>query len=135
MRRWSPASRSRTLSTGIAAIVVQLGFATIPLRTSSRGIKRRARATPAEFGPLPEISPERRTLAGEMAEAVARAVTQLPAGQREALILAHYEQMPLAEISRVMEIEVTAVKSRLQRARAHLKEALAVYAPGAENRR
>jgi DNA-directed RNA polymerase specialized sigma24 family protein len=46
------------------------------------------------------------------------------------LILAHYEQMPLAEIARVMDLDVGAVKSRLQRARAQLKEILAVYAPG-----
>ena len=43
---------------------------------------------------------------------------QLPEAQREVLILAHYEQMPLAEIARVMELELGAVKSRLQRARA-----------------
>jgi DNA-directed RNA polymerase specialized sigma24 family protein len=53
---------------------------------------------PAEFAPSPESSPE---------------------GQREALILAYYEQMPLAEIARVMDIEVT----------------LAVYAPRAEKNR
>ena len=56
--------------------------------------------------------------------------TQLPEMQREVLILAHYEQMPVAEIGRVLAIEVGAVKSRLQRARAQLKEMLAAYAPG-----
>jgi DNA-directed RNA polymerase specialized sigma24 family protein len=35
----------------------------------------------------------------------------------------------------VMEIEVTAVKSRLQRARANLKEMLAAYSPDKERRR
>ena len=44
------------------------------------------------------------------------------------------EQMPLAEIAQVMEIEVGAVKSRLQRARASMKEVLAAYAPGAGER-
>jgi RNA polymerase sigma-70 factor (ECF subfamily) len=66
-------------------------------------------------------------LRAETSDLVARAVMQLPDTQREVLILAHYEQMPLAEIARVMEIEVTAVKSRLQRARASLKETLAAY--------
>ena len=50
---------------------------------------------------------------------VARAVMELPDTQREVLILAHYEQMPLAEIAQVMDLEVGAVKSRLQRARAN----------------
>jgi RNA polymerase sigma-70 factor (ECF subfamily) len=71
----------------------------------------------------------------ELEAAVARAVTRLPEGQREVLILAHYEELSLAEIARVMEIEVTAVKSRLQRARAQLKETLAVWAAETEKSR
>jgi len=43
--------------------------------------------------------------------------------------------MPLAEIARVTDLEVGAVKSRLQRARAGLKETLAAYAPGMERKR
>ena len=54
--------------------------------------------------------------------------------QREVLILAHYEAMPLAEIARILNIELTAMKSRLQRARANMKETLAAYAPAAEQR-
>lgn len=80
-------------------------------------------------------SPERAVFRNELEAAVARAVMRLPEGQREVLILAHYEELPLAEIARVTEIEVTAVKSRLQRARAQLKETLAAYAAGTERRR
>jgi DNA-directed RNA polymerase specialized sigma24 family protein len=43
--------------------------------------------------------------------------------------------MPLGEIARVMDLELAAVKSRLQRARAGLKETLAAYAPGLERKR
>jgi DNA-directed RNA polymerase specialized sigma24 family protein len=50
------------------------------------------------------------------------------------LILAHYEQMPLVEIAQVMEIELGAVKSRLQRARASMKEVLSAYAPNSGER-
>jgi RNA polymerase sigma-70 factor (ECF subfamily) len=70
----------------------------------------------------------------ELEEAVARAVTGLPEGLREVLILAHYEQMAIAEIAQVMEIEATTVKSRLQRARAELRETLAAYATSQERR-
>jgi RNA polymerase sigma-70 factor, ECF subfamily len=80
-------------------------------------------------------SPESEMLRTEMEDVVARAVTELPETQREVLILAHYEQMPLAEIARVTDLEVGAVKSRLQRARAGLKETLAAYAPGLERKR
>jgi RNA polymerase sigma-70 factor (ECF subfamily) len=77
-----------------------------------------------------ERSPENEALRMEVEEAITAAVMQLPENQRAVLILAHYEQLPLAEIARVMEIEVAAVKSRLQRARASLKEMLAMYTPG-----
>ena len=80
-------------------------------------------------------SPERETLRMEMEDAVRSAVVELPETQRVVLILAHYEQMPLAEIARTMGLELGAVKSRLQRARASLKEALVAYAPGVEQNR
>jgi RNA polymerase sigma-70 factor (ECF subfamily) len=70
-----------------------------------------------------------------MDEAVRRAVLTLPDMQREVLILSHYEQMPLAEIADILEIEVGAVKSRLQRARASLRETLAAFAPDMEQER
>jgi RNA polymerase sigma-70 factor, ECF subfamily len=82
-------------------------------------------------GPFKGHSPEAEAARSELGNAVAKAVRQLPETQREALILAHYEQMSLAEIAEVLDIEVAAVKSRLQRARAALKEMLAVYAPPA----
>ena len=50
-------------------------------------------------------------------------------------LLAHYEQMPLAEIAQVLDIQLGAAKSRLQRARASLKETLAAYAPGIQTGR
>ena len=77
-----------------------------------------------------ERSPENEVLRTELEEVIAGAVMQLPENQRAVLILAHYEQLPLAEIARVMDIEVAAVKSRLQRARASLKEMLGMYTPG-----
>jgi RNA polymerase sigma-70 factor (ECF subfamily) len=77
-------------------------------------------------------TPESEALRGETAEAVADAIAALPETQREVLLLAHYEQLSLAEIAEITELEITAVKSRLQRARAALRETLATYAPGAE---
>jgi RNA polymerase sigma-70 factor (ECF subfamily) len=61
----------------------------------------------------------------ERAEIVAKAVQALPPLQREALILAEYEEMPLDGIARVTESEIAAVKSRLYRARENLRRMLA----------
>jgi len=70
-----------------------------------------------------------------MEDAVSRAVMQLPDTQKEVLILAHYEHLPLAEIARVMALDLGAVKSRLQRARATLQETLAAYASSLERKK
>ncbi|HEY4088892.1 MAG TPA: RNA polymerase sigma factor [Bryobacteraceae bacterium] len=106
-----------------------------PLRTYLFGaawkqyLKRSARKQ--DPAPLPAPStPEYETFQSEMRDAVAAAVTQLPEAQRVVLILACYEQMPLAEIARLLDIELGAVKMRLQRARGQLKELLSAYAPG-----
>jgi RNA polymerase sigma-70 factor (ECF subfamily) len=77
-------------------------------------------------------SPESEALRAELEDLVGHAERQLPETQREVLILAHYEQLPLAEIAEVMGLDIGAVKSRLQRARASLRETLAAYAPGVE---
>jgi RNA polymerase sigma-70 factor (ECF subfamily) len=77
-------------------------------------------------------TPETEALCGELANAVASAIRGLAETQREVLLLAHYEQLSLAEIAEITQLEVTAVKSRLQRARATLRETLAAYAPRTE---
>ncbi|HEV8040520.1 MAG TPA: RNA polymerase sigma factor [Bryobacteraceae bacterium] len=111
-----------------------------PIRTYLFGIvrnqslKRLRKSNVGVNGTRPR-SPESEVLRNEMEDAVARAVMELPEIQREVLMLAHYEQMPLAEIAQVFGIELGAAKSRLQRARASLKETLAAYAPGMERKR
>jgi RNA polymerase sigma-70 factor (ECF subfamily) len=61
----------------------------------------------------------------ERSEMVARAVAALPPLQREALILAEYEEMTLEEIAHATGAELAAVKSRLHRARENLRRLLA----------
>jgi RNA polymerase sigma-70 factor (ECF subfamily) len=93
-------------------------------------LKRLRRREDAGAADAPDgRTPETEVLRGELADAVAAAVAALPETQREVLILAHYEQLSLAEIAAITELEVGAVKSRLQRARATLRETLAAYAP------
>jgi RNA polymerase sigma-70 factor, ECF subfamily len=61
----------------------------------------------------------------ERSQAVAAAVQALPPLQREALVLAEYEELSLGEIARVTEADLAAVKSRLHRARQNLRRVLA----------
>jgi RNA polymerase sigma-70 factor, ECF subfamily len=114
-----------------------------PLRTYLFGIARnqslhrlgkRARQSDGLGAALHGHSPEGQLLRIELEDAVARAVAALPDEMREVLVLAHYEQMAIAEIAKVIGVESTTVKSRLQRARAELREALAAYTPAMRKR-
>ena len=82
--------------------------------------------------PTDHRTPEIEAVRGEMADAVARAIAELPETQREVLLLAHYEQLSLVEIAEITQLEVSAVRSRLQRARVTLREALVAYSPRTE---
>lgn len=73
----------------------------------------------------PAGTPESLVCRQEVRDAVAHAVGMLPAQQREVILLAHYEQMPVAGMAALLGIEPGAVKSRLQRARASLRAMLA----------
>ena len=84
--------------------------------------------TESRWDPLEEdafvagpMEPERK----ETAELVAQAVGLLPPLQREALILAEYEEMTLEEVARAVDAEVGTVKARLHRARENLRRMLA----------
>jgi len=61
----------------------------------------------------------------DRARIVERAVTALRPLQREALILAEYEELTVEEIAGVTGSELAAVKSRLHRARENLRRTLA----------
>lgn len=112
-----------------------------PIRTYLFGVVhnqslKRLRKRAAPVGIVrDQSSPERDLLRNELSAIVERAVAELREPQREVLILAHYEQMPLAEIAQILALDVGAVKSRLQRARAALKETLAATYPGMEKRK
>lgn len=59
--------------------------------------------------------------------AVRRAIAGLPASQRMALVLARYQELPYAEIGRVMGTSEKAVKSLVHRARENLRHVLAPH--------
>jgi RNA polymerase sigma-70 factor, ECF subfamily len=61
-----------------------------------------------------------------VAKRIDKAVSELPERQKQALILAHFEQLPQAEAAAIMELSVNAFESLLARARRALKEQLTV---------
>ena len=67
--------------------------------------------------------------AGQIADLVAQAVQSLPPLQREALILSHYEELSLEEITRAVDAEVGTVKARLSRARENMRRILEPLGP------
>lgn len=77
-----------------------------------------------------DVPMEATTPVFDIASAVERAVAALPEIEQEALILFEYEGCTLKEIAEITGVEAGAVKSRLHRARARLKESLAPHAKG-----
>ena len=85
---------------------------------------RRATVSPLDGVPEPPArgeGGEKRLMDRQQREAVRRALSCLSEEQREALILARYHEMPYAEIARVLDISVGAVKTRIFRAVETLK--------------
>lgn len=70
-------------------------------------------------------APLTRLLDAELSAEVSKAISELPALQREALILFEYEELSLAEIAAIVGADIGAVKARLHRARGQLRRALA----------
>jgi RNA polymerase sigma-70 factor (ECF subfamily) len=74
--------------------------------------------------------PLSRVLEAELSAAVREGVESLPALQREVLLLFEFEDLSLQEIALVVGAEANTVKSRLARARAGLRRALAAHLEG-----
>jgi RNA polymerase sigma-70 factor (ECF subfamily) len=88
---------------------------------------------PPEEGPrgtLGERDALGQVIEAEAAEAVRHAVAALPPLQREAVVLFEYQELSLADIATVCEVDVGTVKSRLHRARERLRRTLAPYLSG-----
>ncbi len=75
---------------------------------------------------LPDENPsvEDEVWAGIEAEGIYAAVKSLPASYRDVIHLYYYEEYNVREIARVLGISASAVKTRLMRARAQLKDRL-----------
>jgi len=96
--------------------------------------RRRSKGAPAFHEPLdpamqerhaePAATPEQMLLGREARDTVAAALDALEPEAREVLVLRDIEGLSAAEVAQVTGISVAAVKSRLHRARAALRERL-----------
>jgi RNA polymerase sigma-70 factor (ECF subfamily) len=77
--------------------------------------------SPVRHQPLGQILDE------ELGSKVREAIIDLPALQREALVLFEYEGLSLSEIAGIVGTDIGAVKARLYRARQRVKNALLPY--------
>jgi RNA polymerase sigma-70 factor (ECF subfamily) len=71
--------------------------------------------------------PECRVIAGETQRLIEQAINQLPEMYRDPFVLSDIEELPNAEIGKILGLSLAAVKSRLHRARLLLRDALAPY--------
>ncbi len=82
-----------------------------------------------DINSVDEVSDDRPSAEDRMnidwvARRIDRAVADLPERQKQALILAHFEQLAQAEAAAIMDLSVNAFESLLARARRALKEQL-----------
>jgi RNA polymerase sigma-70 factor (ECF subfamily) len=69
--------------------------------------------------------PQQQSLEHERQRLVDEAIAHLPEEQRDAVVLADLEELPLSEVAELLALSVPAVKSRLHRARVQLRALLA----------
>jgi len=105
------------------------------LKSRRRGAGEREGMVPidkreAESIPMPGQAPDAQAHAQQMGELLQAAIMSLPDSQREVIILRDVEGLSAEEASQVVGIEVGALKSRLHRARAELRDRLAVVLGG-----
>lgn len=72
-----------------------------------------------------DFTPEHAASQSQLAERVRNAIQRLPVGQREVLALVDLEECSYAEVAEILAIPIGTVMSRLCRARASLRGALA----------
>lgn len=75
----------------------------------------------------PGPSPDEHLVDKELEGAVRLAINRLPEDQRAVVILRRFDDLSYEEIAQVLNLSLPAVKSRLHRARAALKEMLTPY--------
>ncbi len=82
--------------------------------------------------PVVSLSPEGQCEQLETSELVSRAIAELPEPLRKVLVLRHYENMNFEQISRLLNIPASTLKSRFAVALNRLRQRLQILAPDNE---
>ena len=72
----------------------------------------------------PSLGTEEQVVAADEQKRLREAIAQLPENQREALILTQLEKVPYEEVAKLLGVSEGTIKSRVNRAKARLKEIL-----------
>ena len=104
---------------------------TIAVRLGLNARKQIARIQVVPLADAAEVrdsaTPETERARRELGRAIALAADELSDDQRAAFVLAEFHGMSLADVAAVLEIPEGTVKTRLFRARAHLRERLTAF--------
>lgn len=117
MRSFRGDAPLRTFLVGIAA-----NLARHHVRAASRRRALHARSSEGEATPVP--TPEGNTQRRELAEALVRALDELPFEQRVAIVLCEIEEMTSAEAARITGAPEATVRTRIFHAKKKLREIL-----------
>ena len=83
--------------------------------------------TPSFQPPSKDPSPESQALSAELSAVIQQAILALPDDQRSVLVLVDVEGLAYEEVAQAAGVNIGTVKSRLSRARAHVRESLAAH--------
>jgi RNA polymerase sigma-70 factor, ECF subfamily len=129
--RFNPTQKFSTWLYAIASNLVRDCYRS-RVRHPQISLNTKNETSDAEFGeqlPDEKSIPSESMQLAERAEAVRKAIGELPEELRAPLILAEYEEMSQAEIGEILDCSVKAVETRIYRARKQLREALQSHFP------
>lgn len=119
LRSYRGDSPLRSFVMGVAA-----NHARHHVRSSVR--RRSAHERSATIAPCPPATPEDRTEQRELAESLTRALEELPAEQRDAIVLCEVEERSAAEVANIVGAKEATIRTRVFHAKKKLRAILFV---------
>jgi RNA polymerase sigma-70 factor (ECF subfamily) len=106
---------------------IALNLSRTQRRSDRRGAAANRRMFLRELGSSESEAVEDAIVASEQAQAVSHAFAQLSYMERQVIALYAWEELSYDEIANVLDVPIGTVRSRLARARAHLRELITPF--------